>query len=204
MRKLVVVVMLVIVVLLLFSVFSALANMPERKALEICQNNLRQLGLALEIYIGDYDDRLPLAQNWATAVYGVVACRDVFVCPKDRHPQFAGWIKDEDGKKHRLYTSYVYNRYLSGKESRKIRTWYIWLVEAEGVKSIYSTEEFPGSLTYIIKYDQNGKMHFVPHKIAYHPGLWKVYPRHSEEASVLLFNGATSRVATIESPLVAR
>lgn len=82
---------------LLFPVFlTARAN--ARRA--ICQNNLKQIGLALFLYASDYDSALPMGHNdldagspqpellWMNAIYPYVKSTAIFNCPSRNAPKF--------------------------------------------------------------------------------------------------------------------
>ena len=56
------------------------------KAVKVkCQNNLRQCGIALYAYAGDYDGALPAPGGWATALTnnGYLDTNKVTRCPKN-------------------------------------------------------------------------------------------------------------------------
>ena len=50
-----------------------------RKA--VCLSNVKNISLALQMYIADYDDRLPAADNWCGDLEEYVYNYHVFICP---------------------------------------------------------------------------------------------------------------------------
>lgn len=76
-----------------FSVFSthsggnafSLARSSAKKA--ACLSNLKQLGLGLNMYIQDYDEKLPPVNQWSDAVYPYVKNKRIYICPSDTNPQ---------------------------------------------------------------------------------------------------------------------
>ena len=55
-----------------------------------CLNNLRQIGLATQIYIQDHEDELPRSQHtndsWVASLAPYLGATNVYRCPKDPHP----------------------------------------------------------------------------------------------------------------------
>ena len=71
-----------------------------------CLTNLKQLGLAMSLYAGDYDGTLPPASSWQDALMTAITNDDgwdeeAFVCPATKHP-------------------YVFNGALGGRDINEI------------------------------------------------------------------------------------
>ncbi len=76
----------------------------ERARQVICISNLRDLGMAVMQYCQDYDERMPLAYNWADAVYPYFRRWDGYQCPSRKN----------------LKIGYAYNRHLNGISMKQI------------------------------------------------------------------------------------
>jgi len=51
-----------------------------------CMSNLKQIGLALLMYIEDYNERFPApGANWEEVLYPYCKNSDIFLCPSDRN-----------------------------------------------------------------------------------------------------------------------
>lgn len=60
---------------------------PRRSAKQVwCQSNLKQLGMALKLYVDDYDTRLPPAHSWSDSLPAHVSIPGAFHCAEDRRP----------------------------------------------------------------------------------------------------------------------
>src|SRR5437870_8489 len=55
-----------------------------------CVSNLKQTGLALLSYAADDDDRLPVANQWATNTMQYSKSEDVYRCPLAKYPKEFG------------------------------------------------------------------------------------------------------------------
>lgn len=89
---LVVVAVLAILAALLFPVFSRARENARRTS---CASNLKQIGIGLLQYVGDYDDKMPRSffgqfkdttvvhYKWMDAIYPYVKNTDLFLCPCD-------------------------------------------------------------------------------------------------------------------------
>jgi prepilin-type N-terminal cleavage/methylation domain-containing protein/prepilin-type processing-associated H-X9-DG protein len=53
-----------VIALLAALLFPALAKAKERARLTVCSSNLRQLAIAMNLYLGDYDDTFPSARSF--------------------------------------------------------------------------------------------------------------------------------------------
>ncbi len=82
---------------MVFPVFTR-ARESARKA--VCLSNVKNVSLALQMYLTDYDDRLPAAANWCGDLDDYVKNREVYMCPA------------ADG----LDCAYAYNSTLSGAD----------------------------------------------------------------------------------------
>ena len=84
---LVVIAIIAILAAILFPVF---ARAREKARTASCQNNLKELGLAVLMYAQDYDEKFPSGYNpgvsgmtvrWADCIYPYVKNIQIFVCP---------------------------------------------------------------------------------------------------------------------------
>lgn len=75
---LVVIAIIAILASILFPVFSK----AREKARSItCVSNMRQVGLAVRMYLQDWDDRFPPASQWKTRLQPYMKSTDLFKCP---------------------------------------------------------------------------------------------------------------------------
>lgn len=125
---LVVVVLIAILTALLWPMVNRSSGNARRTA---CQNNLRQIGLALQQYSQDYNARLPLIhvhevssrvsqQNpygWAGAIYPYLPDNAfaIYQCPSEESSTAAGTDAVQAG-----FTDYWFNTNLSGVELKKV------------------------------------------------------------------------------------
>jgi prepilin-type processing-associated H-X9-DG protein len=85
----VVLVCVAVVAIILFPVF---ARAREKSRQASCLSNLKQIGLAVQMYAQDYDDVYPAAYNWADGLTPYIKYNGVFICPvaRDRRqPSYA-------------------------------------------------------------------------------------------------------------------
>lgn len=88
----------------IFNVFGVILDeLPRDEKLNrsVCQSNLKKISLGLLQYIQDYDERYPIAKNWAEATQPYVKSEAIFNCPSLPKGQRYG---------------YAYNSKLSHKE----------------------------------------------------------------------------------------
>jgi len=71
-----------------------------------CLSNLHNLMMGIMQYCQDYDERMPLAHNWASGAYPYIRSYEVYRCPSRRE----------------LAVGYAYNRYLSGLSLARIES----------------------------------------------------------------------------------
>jgi len=95
---LVVIAIIAILAAILFPVF---ATAREKARQTACTSNLKQIGLAINEYIQDYDETFPYAGNggsiWAGRLYPYVKVSALYTCPSDPNlttpsPYGAGWV----------------------------------------------------------------------------------------------------------------
>jgi prepilin-type processing-associated H-X9-DG protein/prepilin-type N-terminal cleavage/methylation domain-containing protein len=86
-------VVIAIIALLAAILFPVFAQAREKARASACVSNLKQLGLAFEQYIQDYDEFYPFGnytynggRGWAGQVYPYVKSTKVFICPSDPNP----------------------------------------------------------------------------------------------------------------------
>jgi prepilin-type N-terminal cleavage/methylation domain-containing protein len=89
---LVVIAIISLLAAILFPVFGRARENARRAS---CQSNLKQIGLGLLQYIGDYDDTMPFSffgsagnsdaanYKWMDAIYPYVKNEQIFTCPSD-------------------------------------------------------------------------------------------------------------------------
>jgi prepilin-type processing-associated H-X9-DG protein len=63
---------------ILFPVFS---QSREKARMAKCLSNVKQMGLALSMYIQDYDEQFPPGSRWMDATFPYVKREDVYRCP---------------------------------------------------------------------------------------------------------------------------
>ena len=61
--------------------FPVFAKAREKARQASCLSNTKQIGLAMLMYAGDYDEVWPMRDNWCDAVYPYIRNREVFRCP---------------------------------------------------------------------------------------------------------------------------
>ena len=88
---LVVIAIIAILAAILFPVF---ARAREKARQASCQSNLKQIGLAIQMYIQDYDDTVlparldggPEQMDWTQMVFPYINNDQIFICPSDSDP----------------------------------------------------------------------------------------------------------------------
>lgn len=75
---LIVIAIISILAAILFPVF---AKARDRARSATCQSNLRQMGLAFEMYCSDWEDRYPPAYNWKSRLQPYIQTTDINRCP---------------------------------------------------------------------------------------------------------------------------
>jgi prepilin-type N-terminal cleavage/methylation domain-containing protein len=108
---LVVIAIIAILAAILFPVF---AQAREKARQTVCVSNMRQMGLAVQMYTQDYDERVPLAAtatatsflNWHDLATPYVKNIQIWICPSSRQP-----IRDIFGKPvcHYGFNAYYLN-----------------------------------------------------------------------------------------------
>ena len=75
-------IIIAVIALLTALLFPVFARAREKARVTACASNLRQLGVALQIYQDDHDGGFPL-NGWGGGVYGYVKSTQVYACPAD-------------------------------------------------------------------------------------------------------------------------
>jgi prepilin-type processing-associated H-X9-DG protein len=75
--------------------FPVFAKVREKARTASCQSNLKQLGIAISMYVTDHDSVFPKRENvddwnrrggWMVAVYPYVKNAQLYLCPSDEDP----------------------------------------------------------------------------------------------------------------------
>jgi len=116
-------VVIAIIALLAAILFPVFARARENARRTSCQSNLKQIGLGLLQYVGDYDDRLPAsayggvaadsnnstAYKWMDAIFPYVKSEQIFICPSDSGAEYVYNRNIAAGQSSRKYGSYGQN-----------------------------------------------------------------------------------------------
>jgi prepilin-type processing-associated H-X9-DG protein len=120
-QLMIVVAVIGLIAAILFPIF---ARSPEPRR-GSCQNNLKQIGLALAQYSQDWDERLPLIvvrekepYGWADALTVYSKSAALFQCPSE--PQQYDW-QNPSPPTARGYTDYWFNANVAGRKLEDVR-----------------------------------------------------------------------------------
>jgi len=123
---LVVIAIIAILAAILFPVFARARENARRSS---CQQNIRQIGLAIKQYLSDYDESFPQVSvlagpdtsltpwGWADACQPYVRNTQLFQCPSDSAQPGPGAFTGSDAN----YTDYFYNSKLSGQNESALQ-----------------------------------------------------------------------------------
>jgi prepilin-type N-terminal cleavage/methylation domain-containing protein/prepilin-type processing-associated H-X9-DG protein len=126
---LVVIAIIAILAAILFPVFARARENARRSS---CQQNIRQIGLAIKQYLSDYDESFPQVSvgaltndtsgvwGWADACQPYVRNTQLFQCPSDSTQPPSGTATTVVGS-DAAYTDYFYNANLSGQNESAIQ-----------------------------------------------------------------------------------
>ncbi len=109
-------VVIAIIAILAAILLPALQRAREKARQAVCQSNLKQIGLAIIMYAGEYNSYVPPASvdnndgpSWENLIYTYAGNWDVFICPSDE-TGMASFIKNNWGG---LKSSYAFNAQVS-------------------------------------------------------------------------------------------
>jgi len=121
-------VVLAIIMALAALLFPLFARSRERNpSRSSCQQNVRQIGLAIKQYLSDYNETFPIVRvgvepfgaepfGWADAAQPYVRNTQLFQCPSDPSQPGPGAFNGSD----RNYTDYFYNSNMAGVDESKL------------------------------------------------------------------------------------
>ena len=75
-------------------------GMVNRLETKSCQQNLKQLGLAMMQYLQDYDEKLPPARQWCDDLEPYLKNAKTFHCPAVGSPAFGYAMNSQLSRKH--------------------------------------------------------------------------------------------------------
>jgi len=105
-------VVIAIIAILAAMLLPALSQAREKARQAKCMNNLKQIGLAVFMYLEDYNETYPPAgYGFTRAVAPYIKNSKVLLCPTDKTPHGTWWIEGEPG----VSCSYAYNNWLAGR-----------------------------------------------------------------------------------------
>ena len=116
-------IVIAIIALLAAMLFPVFARARENARRTSCQSNLKQIGLGLLQYVGDYDDKMPAsayggvaadsnnttAYKWMDAIFPYVKSEQLFVCPSDSGAEYIYNKNIPAGQTSQKYGSYGQN-----------------------------------------------------------------------------------------------
>ena len=111
-------VVVAIIAILAAMLLPSLSRARDRARMIQCASNLRQLGLAVNAYAGDWDGSFPMHTTanftWGPKIYAYAPSKPMWVCPKDTRPllSFAVGVPNPL-ELNKARSSYGLNAYLS-------------------------------------------------------------------------------------------
>jgi prepilin-type N-terminal cleavage/methylation domain-containing protein/prepilin-type processing-associated H-X9-DG protein len=148
-------VVLAVIGILVATLFPVFARARENARRGTCQSNLKQIGLATQMYAQDYDGYyvpyatlipypLPPAtpttsrgDAWENLIFPYVNNAQIFLCPSESSSTYTQ-LNPHDINKLVYHASYTYNR----AEQGQFTTWYVTGAHC-GFQHVYATGDFP-------------------------------------------------------------
>jgi len=175
---LVVIAIIAILAAILFPVF---ARAREKARQASCQSNLKQIGLAIQMYMGDYDETIvpsrlggtPTDVCWTALTQPYIKNDQIFICPSHSAPVASAATNGYPKSYGLNYEIHTFNTYV-GYAANPLTVW--------PPVSMASINE-PAELISAIDYDFNQP------GVHYHTIDARVHWRHNEMANVLFMDG---------------
>jgi prepilin-type N-terminal cleavage/methylation domain-containing protein/prepilin-type processing-associated H-X9-DG protein len=139
-------VVVAVIAILAALLLPAMSKAKERARSTACLSNLRQLGIALQIYVDENNNRMPIMQNRGTNASIVVSNTvDVVLTNHLGNPQVLRCPSDRLGWFEQTGSSYDWNFLLNGQPADQLRI-FTFDFGASGTPLFYDRESFHAAL----------------------------------------------------------